>query len=207
MHLPDGIIPISHAIIYWIISLIFIVLYLHKSSKLENNSKRLIIIAMFAAITVVASSLTIPSPFGVPIHFFLIPLVVILLGPLSGVLVEFVCLLIQSLILGLGGIVTLGANTLVIGVTISLVTYIVFNLINDLNENLAIFSATILGIMAATIMQSLILIISNFTTFDVVLSTLIPFYLFVAIIESIATIVIISFIKKINPNLMALEKI
>lgn len=207
MHLPDGIIPISHAIIYWIISLIFIVLYLYKSSKLENNSKRLIIMAMFAAITVVASSITIPSPFGVSIHFFLIPLVVILLGPLSGVLVEFVCLLIQSLILGLGGIVTLGANTLVIGVTISLVTYIVFNLINDLNENLAIFSATILGIIAATIMQSLILIISNFTTFDVVLSTLIPFYLFVAIIESIATIVIISFIKKINPNLMALEKI
>ena len=51
--------------------------------------------AILAAATVVVSSLSIPSPFGVPIHFFLIPLVAILLGPLSGVAVEFLCLVAQ----------------------------------------------------------------------------------------------------------------
>ena len=207
MHLPDGIIPISHAVIYWIISLIFIGLYLYKSSKLEDNFKRLVIMAMFAAVTVVASSITIPSPFGVPIHFFLIPLIVILLGPLSGILIEFVCLLIQALFLGLGGLVSLGANTVVIGIAISLVTWLFFNIIKDLNENLAIFCATILGIISATIAQSFILIISNFTNLEIVLSTLVPFYLFVAIIEAIATVVVVNFIKKFNREFAELKKI
>lgn len=207
MHLPDGIIPMNQAIIYWIISLIFLSLYLYKSSKLDNNFKRIIIMAMLAAVTVVASSITIPSPFGVPIHFFIIPLVVILLGPLSGIVVEFVCLLIQALFLGLGGIVCLGANTLVIGVSISFVTYMFFKIIDDLNENFAIFSATVLGIISATIVQALILIISGFTTLEIILSTLIPFYLFVAVVEGIITVIIVNFIKKSNVEFINLEKI
>lgn len=207
MHLPDGIIPMNQAIIYWIISLIFLSLYLYKSSKLANNFKRIIIMAMFAAVTIVASSITIPSPFGVPIHFFIIPLVVILLGPLSGMVVEFVCLLIQALFLGLGGIVCLGANTMVIGVSISFVTYIFFKVIKDLNENFAIFCATVLGIISATIVQALILIISGFTTLEIILSTLIPFYLFVAVVEGIITVIIVNFIKKSNQEFINLEKI
>lgn len=129
MHLPDGIIPLPQALIYWIITLIFIAIYLFKLSKTEHREKNVVYTSIFAAATVATSSLSIPSPLGVPIHFFLIPLVAILMGPLSGVIVAFLCLVIQFFLMGMGGITTLGANTLAIGVAISVVTYFFYSII------------------------------------------------------------------------------
>ena len=43
--------------------------------------------------------------------------------------------------------------------------------------------------------------------FDVLLATLIPFYLFISIIEGFANIIIISAIEKIKPEIMEINKI
>ena len=79
MHLPDGIISFEQAMIYWIITLIIILLFFYKFSKDENKEKRIISIALFSVFTIVITSLSIPSPFGVPIHFFLIPLIAMII--------------------------------------------------------------------------------------------------------------------------------
>jgi cobalt/nickel transport system permease protein len=104
LHLPDGLIPLWQAAIYWILTMIILALYLYKLSKTEDKQKVLINTAILAAVTFAASSISIPSPFGVPIHLFIIPLVVILLGPLSGVAVAFLCFIAQFLFLGMGGV-------------------------------------------------------------------------------------------------------
>ena len=82
MHIPDGMLSLTHCAVYWLIS--------------------------------------IPTPWGVSIHFFGVPLVVILLGPLTAVIVAFCCLSIQYLLLGMGGITTLGANTFAIGICLGI---------------------------------------------------------------------------------------
>ncbi len=110
MHLSDGLIPLWQAAIYWILTIALLALYMYKISKTEETEKVIVKTAVLAAVTIVASSISIPSPFGVPIHLFLIPLVVILLGPLSGVAVALLCFLVQFLFLGMGGITSLGAN-------------------------------------------------------------------------------------------------
>lgn len=79
MHLPDGIISFEQAMIYWIITLIIILLFFYKFSKDENKEKRIISIALFSVFTIVITSLSISSPFGVPIHFFLIPLIAMII--------------------------------------------------------------------------------------------------------------------------------
>jgi cobalt/nickel transport system permease protein len=207
LHLPDGIIPLPQALIYWIITLIFIAIYLFKLSKTEHREKNVVYTSIFAAATVATSSLSIPSPLGVPIHFFLIPLVAILMGPLSGVIVAFLCLVIQFFLMGMGGITTLGANTLAIGVAISVVTYFFYSIIRDLNWRLSIFSGTFLGIMVATIVQVLMLFFAGLATIDVLLASLIPFYLLIAVIEGFANVIIVSFLSKVKPDLVNLDKI
>ncbi|BDZ70883.1 hypothetical protein GCM10025861_14000 [Methanobacterium petrolearium] len=102
MHLSDGLIPLWQAAIYWILTLVVIGIYFYKLSKTEEKEKIIVNTAILAAVTIVASSISIPSPFGVPIHLFVIPLVVILLGPFTGVTVEFLCLIVQFLFLGMG---------------------------------------------------------------------------------------------------------
>ena len=207
MHLPDGIIPLWQTVIYWIITLIFLALYLFKLSRVNKKEKMIINTAVFAAVTVALSSLSIPSPFGVPIHFFLIPLAAILLGPLTAVTVAFLCFTVQFLFLGMGGLTSLGVNTVTMGIVMSFSTYIFYKLTLDLDEKLSIFSGTFMGIILATVAEILILIGAGVATLELLLTTLIPFYLFVAVIEGVANVFIINFISKIKPEMLKLDKI
>lgn len=207
MHLPDGIISIEQAAVYWILTLIIISIFLYKFSKDENKEKRIISIALFSVFTIVVTSLSIPSPLGVPIHFFLIPLIAILLGPLSSTIVSFVTLIMQALVLNMGGITSLGANFLVMGFILSIVTYGFYRLFIYVNEYVAIFASTIIGIIFATFAQVAILLISGAMNFDILLSTLVPFYLFISIIEGFANVVIITAIKRAKPEIMEINKI
>jgi len=207
MHLMDGIIPLWQAAIYWIITIISISIYLFKLSKTEDKERKVVYTAIFTAAAIVASSISIPSPFGVSMHFFLIPLVVIILGPLSGIAVAFLCLIVQFLLLGMGGATVLGANTLTIGIALSLSTYIFYKLIAELDDRLCIFAGTFMGIIMATIVQVLILLWAGVANLEMLMFTLIPFYMFIAVIEGIANVFIVSFISKVKPDLLKLEKI
>ena len=207
MHLPDGIISFEQAMIYWIITLIIILLFFYKFSKDENKEKRIISIALFSVFTIVITSLSIPSPFGVPIHFFLIPLIAMILGPFSSTIVSFIALLMQEFTLNMGGITSLGANFIVIGFILPIVTYSFYKLFLNLNKKLAIFGSTIIGIIAATFGQVGILLISGAMNFDLLLSTLVPFYLFISIIEGFCNVVIITSIEKIKPELIEINEI
>ena len=207
MHLPDGIVPFNQAIIYWIITLIIMSLFFYKFSKDENKEKRIISIAIFSVFTITVTSLSIPSPLGVPIHFYLIPLVAILLGPLSSNIVSFISLLMQALLLNMGGITILGGNFIVMGLILSFVTFGFYRLFEDLNKKVAIFASTLIGIIAATFGQVAMLLISGAMNFDSLLATLIPFYLFIGIIEGFSNVIIISAIEVIKPEIMEINKI
>lgn len=207
MHLPDGIIPLWQSVIYWILAIIVLVLYLFKLSKTGENEKRIAYIAIFAATAVLVSFISVPSPFGVPLHFFLIPLVVILFGPLSGVVVAFLCLVVQFFLLGFGGMTTLGANTLTIGMALSFSTYLFYKLTLELDERLSVFSGTLMGIFTATLVQIIILVLAGAATFEMLMATLIPFYLFIGVIEGVANVFIVSFIFKVKPELLKMDKI
>lgn len=207
MHLPDGIIPLEQEIIYYIISLIILTLYFYKFSKNDNKEKQIVLIAIFAVFTFVLSSLSVPSPLGVPIHFFLIPLVVILLGYVTGTIVAFISLLGQVLFLNMGGITSFGANFIVMGFIIALVTHVFYSIFEDINEKLAILVSTVMGIICATLGQILILLWTGTIGLELLLSTLIPYYFIISIIEAIANIIIISSVKEVKPEIMDIEKI
>ena len=207
MHLPDGIVPLEQAIIYWIITLIIMSLFFYKFSNDENKEQRIISIAIFSVFTITVTSLSIPSPLGVPIHFFLIPLVAILLGPLSSNIVSFLSLLAQALLLNMGGITILGGNFIVMGLILSFVTFGFYKILEDIDKKVAIFASTLIGIIAATFGQVAILLISGAMNFDSLLATLIPFYLFIGIIEGFSNLIIISAIEMIKPEIMEINKI
>ena len=207
LHLPDGIISIEQAAFYWIITLVIISIFFYKFSKDENKQKRIVSIALFSVFTMVVTSVSVPSPLGVPIHFFLIPMVAILLGPLSSTIVSFVTLIMQALILNMGGITSLGANFIVMGFILSIATYGFYKVFMYVNEKVAIFASTIIGIMFATFGQIAILVISGAMNFDLLLATLLPFYLFISIIEGFANVVIITAIERIKPEIREINQI
>lgn len=207
MHIPDGLIPMDQAIIYWIITLIVLAIFFMRISKKVNMEERLVLTAVLTAATAVTTAVSIPSPFGIPMHFFLIPLVVIILGPLSGTLVCFLALLSQAIFLGMGGITTLGANVLVIGVFLSLASSVVYDLFKNINGRVAIFIATLFGILTATVVQIVILLLTQTTSLELLLASLLPFYLVVAFIEAFINVIILELIFNIRPDIADIEKI
>ncbi len=206
MHLPDGIIPIEQALIYFLLTVIIMALYNYKLSKTENAEKQIVKIALFSAIVFILSSLSIPSPLGIPIHFFVIPIVVILLGLISGTICSCISLIGQTLLLNMGGITVFGANFLVMGFVLALVTSIFYNIFLNIDERVAIFLATIIAIISATFLQAVMLVLSGSITFNAVVSTLVPYYMFISFIEAILNIMIFYALKSVKPEILELNK-
>lgn len=207
MHIPDGLIPFEQALAYLIVSLIILSIFFYYTSKKVDMEKRLVLTGVLTAIVVVATSFTIPSPMGVQIHFFIIPLVVFILGPFNASLVSFLALLVQALALGEGGVTALGANVLDMGIVLSLVVYAVYKLFSSIDRRIAIFVSTVMGIIAATFMQIFILAIANASSLEVLLASLLPYYLMVAIMEGIMNIVIMEFISRMDNSILDIEKV
>ena len=108
--------------------------------------------------------------------------------------------------MNMGGLTSVGANFIVIGFIISITAYFFYTLFKDLNEKFAIFGGTVIGIIFATLGQIIILLISGTMSLNALLATLIPFYLFISIIEGAANVVIISAIKTMKPEIMEINE-
>lgn len=204
--MPDGIIPLDQVIVYWIIVIIILGIFSYKFSKDENKEKRIVIASIMTVATTIISYIAIPLPFGVSIHFFVIPIVAILLGPLTGTIVAAVALFIQVLI-GMGGFTSLGANILVMGVCISIATYYSYKIFNYLNNKIAIVFSTIIGILVGTAVQIVVLILTGTITLETLLASLLPFYLAIAIVEGFMNLIIINTIGKLRPELLNINKL
>lgn len=207
MHLPDGIIPLEQSLCYLVVSAIILAVTYHKFSKIEEIEKQMVNIAVFSAIVLILSSVSIPSPIGIPIHFFVIPLVVILLGKLSATICSFISLIGQALLLNMGGITSFGANFIVMGFVISIVTFVFYNIFLNVDERLAIMVSTIMGIISATFVQAIMLVLSGSITFNAVMSTLIPYYMFISLIEAVLNVIIFYTLKEVKPELIQLNKV
>jgi cobalt/nickel transport system permease protein len=207
MHIPDGLIPFEQAMVYLVVSLIIVAVSFYYVSKKTDMERRLVFSGVLTAITVAATSVTIPSRMGIRMHFFIITLVVLILGPFNAILVSFLSLLVQALGIGEGGITTLGINVLDMGIILSCVVYFVYKLFSSINERFAVFSSTVAGILAATLIQILILVLANTTSLEVLLGSLLPYYLMIGIIEGIANVIILEFISRTNNNILEIEKV
>jgi ABC-type Co2+ transport system permease subunit len=71
------------------------------------------------------------------------------------------------------------------GIVLSVVVYFVYRLFESINKRVAIFISTILGILAATTAQILILTIANVTSLNVLLASLLPYYLMIGVMEGV----------------------
>jgi cobalt/nickel transport system permease protein len=206
MHLPDGLIPLDQVFIYWLISLIALAMFFFRLSKDKNQKdKRIILTGILSAATIIGSSISVPSPFGIPMHFFLIPLVVIILGPLNGILVAFLSLSIQAFF-GLGGLTVLGVNVFVLGVVLCLSTHIFYTIFSKFNEEVGVFTGTVVGILLATVAHFIILLFAGRVTLEILLFYLL-IYSFIGVIEGFVNAFIIQFIEKIKPEILNLKKI
>jgi len=147
LHIPDGILTAGLSITGYSLSLGITAAVLWKNKRrflLHSMTK----ISLVAAVVFTSSLIHIPMGFT-SVHFTFTPLAGILLGP-SSFLAVFLALFLQWLLLGHGGIVTLGVNAFNMGAA-ALIAYFIFSALCSLGSDRKTFlvsAAVIAGVTA-----------------------------------------------------------
>ena len=203
MRIPDGFIPWTQCIIYYII-LITAVYFSIKLAKKHLSEERAGHVMLFVAGILIMLSINIPLPFGTTAHIIGGCLVAIVFGtPVVATLVFAMALLIQAFVFGNGGLTVLGVDVLNMGIIGGIVGLYTFNsLTNKVGKyqaiGLAAWFASVVSVIAATVE----LAIAGTLSIELGLYSMVLSYLFIGIIEAALTVAIIMALEKYTPDLL-----
>ncbi|MDY5858859.1 MAG: energy-coupling factor ABC transporter permease [Porphyromonas sp.] len=158
MHIMEGYLPLGWCLLWYAVSLPFLILsYRHIRGLVQRSPKARIGFALNAAFVFILSALKLPSLTGSSSHLTGTTLGTLTTGLMSMPLVGFVVLLFQALLLAHGGISTLGANIFSLAIAGPFVAYLIYSLGTQLRlpRVLSIFLAASLGSLATYVTTSL----------------------------------------------------
>ncbi|MFW2611243.1 cobalt transporter CbiM [Aliarcobacter butzleri] len=195
MHISDGIISIEVATVSAVATLAFCV---YSFKNLTNE--KIALVASMSALFFVTSFIHIP--FGVTqIHLMLIGFIGIFLGSVAFISIV-IALILQALLLGFGGLSSLGANILVMALPAYLV-YLIFKLeiLKRLNEKVKFFLVGFLGVFISSLLLFTVLVFSK-DEYLAVAYSIIAVNIPTMILEGIVTMFLLLYIKKSMPKLL-----
>ena len=208
MHIPDGYIPLAQCAIYYVITILALYLSLRWAKK-NLDEKMVPLMAVLAAGIFAIMSLNIPIPWGTSGHMVGGALVAIIFcAPEAAVIIFTLVLLVQALFFGDGGITTLGANVLNMGIIGGLVGLYSFKaLIRPIGRIPAVFIASWLSIFLAAEMAAVELWLAG--TFPLTTGLLLMgiYHSIIGVMEGILTVVVILALEKTRPDLLAWNRI
>lgn len=204
MHIAEGYLPLNWVLFYFILSAPFIILSIRELRKLINRNHDIkMLLALMAAYVFMMSALKLPSVTGSSSHPTGTGLGSIVFGPIIMIIISIVVLLFQALLLAHGGLTTLGANTLSMGIIGPFVAYFIYRLLKKKNLSVAIFAGCALGNLATYVVASIQLALAYPSSIGGVLASATKFMgvfaitqIPLAIVEGIVSVVIYDFIKK-----------
>ena len=159
MHISEGILPLPWAALWFLLALPFVVIgcrELRRLAQVDLAMKPLV--GLLAAVVFIISCMPIPVPTaGTCSHPCGTAISAVLAGPFVSVLISTVALLIQALVMAHGGLTTLGADIVSMGVIGSFTGYAVFKGLRRLGASLgtAAFCAGVLTDWATYMTTSL----------------------------------------------------
>jgi cobalt/nickel transport system permease protein len=129
MHLADGILPASSCVAWAVIAFGFVALAFRRFDLASVRDPQLApLLAMVGAAVFAISCMPVPVPLvGTCSHPCGTGLAAILVGPMMTVLLTTIALILQALFLAHGGITTLGADIVSMGIAGGFTGYLVFH--------------------------------------------------------------------------------
>jgi cobalt/nickel transport system permease protein len=212
MHISEGILPAFWAVLWYAVAIPFVALGLR---ELQRRSEELPyfkpLVGLVGAAVFLISCMPIPVPSaGTCSHPCGTGLAAILIGPGLTVVVASIALTLQALFLAHGGLTTLGANIVSMGVAGAYVGYGVYWVIRRLGLPwvMAAFLAGLLSDWATYAMTSVELAAAlhgggSFSTmFSLILIAFVPTQLPLGILEGILCVGALKFVRNRKPELL-----
>ncbi|WP_363094249.1 cobalt transporter CbiM [Methanohalophilus euhalobius] len=205
MHIPDSFMPLSQAMIYWVIALPFIFMSVKWARKELDDTKVPILAALAAGIFAI-QALNIPIGMGTSGHMIGAALVAIIFGsPFAGVLVLTLVLLVQGFVFADGGITVMGANILNMGVISGFLGYYTFVALrkSKLSITISAFIGAWLGLFVSALACAVEMYIAGTFPLAAGLTAMGLYHLIIGFVgEGLITAIVITAIQKSRPDLL-----
>ncbi|ADG13136.1 cobalamin (vitamin B12) biosynthesis CbiM protein [Methanocaldococcus infernus ME] len=202
MHIPDGFMPLWESILFWVISLVFIVMSLRWASK-ALNEKNIPLFAALAAGIFAMQAMNMPIPWGTSGHLVGAALTAILFdSPWAGVLMLTLILIVQGLFFADGGLLVMGANIFNMGIIGGFVGYYVYKALEKVSVPVAAFVAGWAATFLAAIACAIELAIGGTFPLDKGLFFMGLYHAIIGIIEGAITAIVVTYLKNVKPDLV-----
>jgi cobalt/nickel transport system permease protein len=208
MHIPDGFLTVYVTVPAFIITIIFWVI---SFKKIKITDQQVPIMGLLTALFFAAMMMNYPIIGGTTAHLLGGASIGLILGPFAGCISLTIILVLQAFLFGDGGLTTLGANVLNMGIIGVFVPCALFLLMNKLFKGtgkklfVMIFIAAFVGDVLAAISAGTELGLST-PTFQYGLSVAVPAmainHSIIGVAEGIVTVVLIGTLLKLRPDVL-----
>ena len=204
MHIPDAFIPIWQGAIYSIIALVFVAFAL-RWARNEMSEEKIPLIAVLAAGIFALQSFNLPVSMGTSGHLVGGALAAIILGsPFAAVFILTLVLIVQAVLFGDGGITTLGANIINMGVIGGFVGFYTFKglMVATKNVDIAAFAAAWLACLIPALACAVEMYFAGTFPLTEGLLAMGLYHALIGIIEGFVTVVAIHLIVTARPDIV-----
>ncbi|QXE93114.1 energy-coupling factor ABC transporter permease [Geomonas subterranea] len=212
MHISEGILPFPWAVAWFLVLVPFLALGIRQLNALAREDLSMKpLVGLLTAVVFIISCMPIPVPTaGTCSHPCGTGVSAILVGPLVSVIIAAVSLLIQALFLAHGGLSTLGANTLSMGVVGSFAGWSAFRVLRRVGGSLALagFIAGLVADWATYATTSLLLALGIrgesplWPLFVKIVFAFLPTQLPLGILEGVITAGMVTLLYRKRPDLL-----
>ncbi len=209
MHLPDGLLPLTIVIPAFIVT---IIVWAISFKKIKLSEQQVPMMGLLTALFFAAMMMNFPLLGPTTAHLLGGAAIGLILGPFAGLISMTIILVLQALLFGDGGLITLGVNVLNIGIIGVFVPCILFIVMNKL------FKPKVGGALYAIIFISAFLgdlLAALAAGTEVGLSPLSPWYglsvavpamainhSIIGVAEGIVTVILIGTLLKLRPDVL-----
>ncbi len=212
MHIMEGFLPLSWAVFWWIIALPCLIFGIYRLKKvLDADREALPLLGVTGGFIFILSSLKLPSVTGSSSHPTGTGLTAVCFGPWITTVIAAIVLLFQALFLAHGGLSTLGANLVSMGIAGPLVGWGIYRALRDTRVNmyLTVFLACAFADLFTYVVTSLELALafpaavggvgSSFLLFMGIFAiTQVP----LAIVEGVVLALVFKYIVQLKPDIL-----
>ncbi|TDA31019.1 MAG: cobalamin biosynthesis protein CbiM [Hadesarchaea archaeon] len=211
MHLPDGFLTPEVWVPLWALAAAVLAFSVWRVNR-RLEDRHVPLLGVLAAFVFAVQMLNVPVAGGTSGHVVGGVLIAVFVGPLAGSLVMASILAVQALFFQDGGITTLGANILNMGLIGAILGYWLYFLISRVvggkrGRMVGAGVAAWVAIVLASVACSLELAASGTSPLSVALPAMVGYHAVIGVVEAVVTVAVVGMVSRARPDLLELPKL
>jgi len=211
MHIPDGFLSVAVWASLWVVAILILVVAVWRTNK-KLGDRHIPLLGVLAAFIFAAQMLNVPVAGGTSGHMLGGVLIAVFVGPLAGSIVMGSIFGVQAVFFQDGGITTMGANIINMGLIGTILGYFIYQSVKkavkgDRGMIIGAGVAAWIAVVLASAACAFELAASGTSPLGIALPAMVGIHAIIGIVEAALTIAVISSVLKTRADLLKLPKI